>query len=347
MTLAFIDGFELQGPLWADSYSDFYSPVGTDVAFTMPGRDGGLANDIADMTAYRDLIAAAASSWVVGFSVQGLTGKPDGSAWVGLGIGTNLSFCLELFKTGSSVQGRLRTGDIGGNPIQISPGVTAFSIGSVGDWIELEIKVTLNAASSGSVEIRKNGINSPSLVNLSGIKTTEAGTSSGARSGAFHTGPCFAFDDMWWIHNDGIGLTDWVGAGKKIIGRPLIGQVSVAYSPVGAATNLAAVTDTSDASEVQSNTNNDEDSYSIAPVSAVASTVLAVQTHARVRAVQLGQRQIRLFQRFSGNTAETSPFTIASRNRRTIVQTRSVQPNGSAWTIPAVDGLNIGMKTAN
>lgn len=344
MSLAHLEGFELNGGLFSGAYEE--STGAENHTFAYPGNGSGKADDLDDATLYKFALGSVEDEWLLNGSVFMEISQPDGTMWIGLAAGTVLAFIMEIVKTGSTVTARFKSGATSGPIIALGPGISSVEIGSAGQWIDFECRVKLATGGAGEIELRING-DAP-IVDIASVTTTHSGTSTGATACAFHTNSVGHFDHLSWFTVDGTAPNDFLGPMR--VGGAVVNAAgsSTQFSPVGAVTNIAAVSDGSDTSRNESATLNHKDLFLFPDVSLFATAIHGVQVRSRHSVKELSTRNVAVVMREGGGTeVQSSDVTIASRRARTLCFTRSERPATGPWTPAVLDDLEIGYKVTN
>ena len=158
------------------------------------------------------------------------------------------------------------------------------------------------------------------------------------------------FDDFYVFDDQGDTNTSRLGPSYRIRTHRVNSAAVSAWTPVGAATNDAAVDETLPddlTTYVHTSSANTLDRYNVTAATGVYSTVetpRAAQVVARAIAPSGGSPTLRLLCELSGTTLSGAAQACSTAWSHNLVFPVSVRPGGSTWAVSHVDAVTIGME---
>ena len=181
--------------------------------------------------------------------------------------------------------------------------------------------------------------------------TTTAGA-SGFDEGLYGraTGAAVDFDDFYLFDDQGDTNTQRIGSNCRIRIHRVNSAAVSAWTPVGAATNDAAVDETLPddlTTYVHTSAAGTVDRYEVTAATGVYSTVetpRAAQVVARAIAPSGGSPTLRLLCELSGVTVSGAATTCSTAWSHNHVFPVSLRPGGSTWAVSLIDNVTIGLE---
>ena len=181
--------------------------------------------------------------------------------------------------------------------------------------------------------------------------TTIAGA-SGFDEGLYGraTGAAVLFDDWYLFDDQGDTNTQRIGSNCRIRLHRVNAFAVSAWTPVGAATNDAAVDETLPddlTTYVHTSAAGTVDRYNVTAATGVYSAVetpRAAQVIARAIAPSGGSPTLRLLCELSGTTLSGTTQACSTAWSHNLVFPVSVRPGGSTWAVSHIDAVTIGME---
>lgn len=211
-------------------------------------------------------------------------------------------------------------------------------------WYYLEWKLVIGSGTSGSTEVRVNGV---SRLALTG-QNTQATANATATTLRLHQAPSNSsqdFDDMYVLDGTGGVNTDFLGDCKVEQLLPTGAGATTAWTP-SAGSNWQCVDDAppnGDTDYVSSATANQVDTYAFGD-SAVTGTVKAVQATVYHRKDDAGSRSLALVAR-PGSTDQAGATIAVGDTFAMASQVWDTNPDtATAWTIATVNSSQFGLK---
>ena len=215
---------------------------------------------------------------------------------------------------------------------------SAPSVVPVNTWVHIEAKLTVST--SGSIEIRVNGVTvaSASGINLGTAQCMSVAAWGGADYNS--TTPATMYDDLvYWDGNDG-GVVDFYGDGRVSALLPTADS-SVTWGRTGAASNAAAIgtaTPDGDTSTINAASAGLVDTFTLADVPGTALTIGGIQTVIDVTKTDAGVGTV-THGLLSGASVSASPAATPSTTAYAyLTAVHPVDPaTGVAWTPSGVN----------
>lgn len=235
---------------------------------------------------------------------------------------------------------------------------------SVNTWYYLEVKAKRSTSSvSGDIEVRINGstVMTPTTGFVQTVdKWTDFCLGDEGNQSFNHTGTgTLDFDDMYLIDDQGSHNTTFLGDCRVETLFPTAAGASTQWTPLNANPNYQQVNEVFADGDTSYNSTSgvgNRDSYAVADLSSLPTTVFGVATYAlaRVDAAETN-RTINTSVRSGGSysdgptslaiaSAYQAPSSISACSATAIFET---DPSGSVWDGNTVNGLEAGIKLVN
>lgn len=333
MALVFMDGFDHYTTLLQKWSTTNANPSITTGAARY-GVNGFSANN-QDAFAMTNSFTSNAT-WIVGVAVK-----------LG-GFGTNRIF--GLYDTGT-VQVDLRYN--ASNILYVTRNGTTLGTGTTplvnGVWTYAELKVFINA-STGTVDVRRNGVSEIALTSQNTKNTTNATANAVRLGGDVGGGGVYAsFDDFYMCDGSGASPTDTFLGDVRV--ETLLpsgdGNSSQLVGSDGNSINNSLLVDevapNDDTDYVESSTVSDKDTYAFGNLTSTTGTVFGVQVLPWAKKTDAGTRSIVSVARLSGTEVDSATKTLSS-SYSYLPDVREAKPGGGVWTISDVNSAEFGVK---
>lgn len=302
----------------------------------------------------------------------------DTHAYGGYQWGTNpqtLIFGCALLVTGSQGSGRmgimalydggtnqidLRLNSI--NQLILSRNNTLLNTGATilsnNVWYYVECKVKIATGTSGTYEVRLNGVAefSSGAANTSGAGTTQANilyvNGNKVNSGAGgYSGPVTRIDDLYLCDSSGSVNNDFLGDIRVEALFPNgNGNSSQFTGSDGNSTDNYLLVDEStpngDTDYVADATVGDKDTYAFTNPTPTSGSVFGVQICHYSRKTDAGTRSARSLARLSGTDADNGSDQALSTSYLYYCDMRETKPGGGSWSLSDVSSAEFGVKVA-
>jgi len=332
MAVIFMDGFDHYNSIqqkWP--YGDAYISYAISSTYTRPGFSG------------HGLYLNANREAAVEFSTA-LTSGVIGGAWRGLGNDSGQYDTPFYFNT-SATFGGVRVYQYGAFDYRLrvvsSTGATlCFTTDAYHNtWYYLELKVVLGTGTSGSVELRANGItiasNSACDTGITSANYVGISGGQGNTSQAYH-------DDVY-IADD----TTFRGDCHVETLYPTADS-SVQWTPGTGTTNYDLVDEPGTINEgstdfVETSTTTNKDLYTIGDLATTSGSVYAVQSNVYARKTDAGSRTMHSIVKYSGTESNGSTINLLDTGK-VYSDVFMNRPGGTGWTIAEVNAMEAGFE---
>lgn len=342
MVLRFIEGFE--GANRADKYITGLSGA---IPATFAGRVGGAAEAVAAAHTFQtDSFGSDQAEWFVGFGMyaESSTIATNSSVYFSLQSGANTKFTFELRWTGTRFEAYAIGGPIGTTTTQglnTSGGSTFMTADS---WYFFEVRVNL-AGTTSNIEVRLDGAVTP----IATFSLDFSPAPLTANTFLWHTEPGWHFDDMRVLDSSGASLNTWLGP-QQVLGIEVeaVGNSDQWDNTGGALDKVVALTDASDSTYLLGDVQNEQQLVSIVDLPASVGTVYGIVLENTIRLGSLGTRDLQVVGRQGGTDYDWgSAATLFGTNTRTYTEILDTAPDGTAWSLTALNSIEYGLKVTD
>lgn len=300
------------------------------------GRNGTNALSCVNIGATLTKILDSQSTWIVGFS-RNRTQLNHGAffRWVDNAT-TQVEFRdnalgkVEVYGNGGATL-------IGTSTHVISPATDNY----------YELKIGSFHDTTGSVEVRVNGVVEVSLTNVD-TKGSANGTADRFTFLGSLSGQATLWDDFYVCDGTGGSNNDFLGDCRVQMLLPNgDGNSSQWVGSDGNSTNNSLLVDegtpNNDTDYVTSGTVSDKDTYAFGNLASTAGTVAGVQVNVYARKDDAGTRKIVTVARVSATEVDSADISVTT-SYLGYVDLRETKPGGGAWTITDVNAAEFGVK---
>lgn len=334
MSLLFFDGFESYAT--ADILKDYTSQTGSVAIDATGGRRGGGAfngpNNASTAANIVKALGVASSTIAIGFAFNP-SSAPNTARNIArlLDSGSNQ---LEIKYNTDATLSISRNGTVLG---------TSAATVDVDSYQYLELKATIHDT-TGSYELRKNGVNILSATNVDTKNTANASVnqvSIGMDGNSLNT-ITWKYDDFYVLNTSGSSNNDFLGDIRVDAIYPNADGTHTDWTPSTGTDHYTLVDDiTPNTSDyVSSGTAGQKDSFNMASPPALASEVIfGVRVKVAALKDDAGSRSIKVGVR-SGTTESVSAAQALSTSQLYYSSIHEVDPDtGTAWTPSGIDNL--------
>lgn len=291
MVLRMAEGFEGSTRIFSNKWN---IPIG-DVSLSGTGAEGGNSSNMANVTGYTVASSSTNDEMILGIRLRVASSVAASTySWVGVGLGTRSQCSLRITRTSTGIQAQAYRQTGGDTAIG-----SAVSLGvSTDTFFYLQIRFLIDN-SAGEVEVRVDDSTTPvlNIQTSDSISTQGLSASDQISSVHFYQADGFLFDDLYLLDTSaasgGGGQTSFLGPIVARVGSFTGVASSTGFSTVGAASADAAVSDDDPSTFNSSNTNGDQQEFSVADLSGLGATYYGVQVDVLARTAAVGSRQIR------------------------------------------------------
>lgn len=328
--------------LFCDSF-DHYTAAGqkyesannfTIGAFGRHSTNGARLSSTAGQPELRKTLPSSYSTLVAGFALS-----PQDSATLRpvFRFATGTTTQVSLWRNASNqleVRRGNSTATLGNSGANVFPG---------GSYNYIEIKVTFHAT-TGSVEVRSNGV---AIISLTNVNTAASGTTADSAglgiSGSGANSGC-DFDDFYVCDTSGSTNNNFLGDVRVEALLPTGAGNSAQFTP-SAGSNYQNVDETApndDTDYNSSSTAGQIDLFAFGNLTATSGSVLGAQYLVRARKDDAGTRTVRPKVRISSTNYDGTSVNVTSAYAY-IREVAEVSPaTASAWTISEINGAEFG-----
>ncbi len=364
MALLFMDGFEQYGSS-AELVSTLYQ---TESA--MPGRWAGQSNVNITTSPVNTVqpggtsksIRCWASSSATGGSWTSLTFPETSNLFLGfalrmdsgwaniLAISTQVAVPhINNYSSGlvvsSNSEGRLRIFDAATKALILETGVGAFALGI---WHYVELNAVFGSGTAGSLTLRLDGHEVATATGIDtacgltgGYDRVNFGRSQGGSSTYSY------FDDIYIADNTTAQHNSFLGPVNVYTLFPNGPGASTEMTPNGLADNWNCVKDPTPVTStfVSANAADLLDRYTVQSLTTTPDEVLAVAVGNRSMKTDAGPRRVENVLDNGGGAVDGVLSTLRKDSYRVCQDLFPNQPNGDPWTLAALSGLQIGIRS--
>ncbi len=360
MALLFLEGFEESGTTSAEfngGYPSIYKNNGVACTrlnyanvYTTSSRSRTAQNVITGKSLYAGgaLVVYSLSSPGTVISGFGFNTTRETDNWI-----CGFSQASSHAYTGNPSNGIRLTYNASGQLVLINNnsgstlGTSSSSI-AANTWVFIEVKVVAGSGTSGSCQVRVDGVD---FLNLTGINTLATATALDEFYLQSKNSPVNYYDDLFICDGTGSANNDFLGP-LNIYTLVPNGNSATVQMTASAGSNFQCV------DEIPSNTTdyvtatavNQTDLYTMTdlPAGITPTAIPGVQfrTQARRLSNNANLGKFQFASSYSGSTAFSTTKSVMASLFQSNFSIREKQPDGTSdWTKAAIDGLDAGMKS--